>query len=391
MDAFFASVEQLLIPALRGRPVIVGGGVIASCSYEARACGLKAGMPLFEARRLCPRAVILEGSQHVYRCFAEAVWTVCRRYTVGLETYLDEAYADASGMERIHGAPDELGRKLQRQVLEEVGLPVSIGLARNRMLAKIASAAAKPRGVAWIAPEDEDRFLAPMPVEKLLGVGRKTARKLRDMNIRTVGELRAVPRATLRQLFGKNGEVLHDRCRGEDLRATRPDRPPRTISRETTFHQATGADDEIRGTLFYLTERAMRAVRDKGMLARRVELTIRYADWKQHTAGRTLSEPAGNDDEAFAEVERLLERLHTRRVRLRHVGIVLSQFVRKGDVGRLLEPAEHKRRRELYAATDAIRGRYGHGAVISGKSIELLGRMDRNDYGFILRTPSLTK
>ena len=135
----------------------------------------------------------------------------------------------------------------------------------------------------------------------------------------------------------------------------------------------------------------MRAVRDKGMLARRVELTIRYADWKQHTAGRTLSEPAGNDDEAFAEVERLLERLHTRRVRLRHVGIVLSQFVRKGDVGRLLEPAEHKRRRELYAATDAIRGRYGHGAVISGKSIELLGRMDRNDYGFILRTPSLTK
>ena len=247
VDAFFASVEQLLIPSLRGRPVVVGSGVIASCSYEARAFGLRAGMSLREARRLCPKAVFLKGQYAVYHCFAEHVWRVCRRYTCGLETYLDEAYGDATGIP-IDGDPPTLGRKLQRQVGEEVGLPVSVGLAANRMLAKIASASVKPKGVAWVGPGGGERFLDSLPIEKLLGVGHKTAERLRDMNIRTVAALRPLPRETLRAMFGRRGEVLYERCRGRTgvspLRGVSPVLP-KTISRGTTFHEPTCDPAEI--------------------------------------------------------------------------------------------------------------------------------------------------
>jgi DNA polymerase-4 len=393
VDAFFASVEQLLVPALRGRPVIVGSGCIASCSYEARRFGLRAGMPLNEAKRRCPSAVVLAGDYQIYRCFAEHVWRVCRRYTCGLETYLDEAYGDATGMEGLHGEPPRLGRRLQRDVREEVHLPVSVGLAENRMLAKLASAAAKPGGVVWISPREAPRRLAPLPVEKLPGVGSETARRLREVSIRTVGELRALGRELLRAMFGRRGEVLYERCRGRDVDSAPSLSPrlPKSISRETTFHAPTCDAGEIRGMLFYLLERAMRAARQRGLLARTVELSIRYDDWKASAAGRSLPEPTGDDEEAYAAVLGLLRRLHKRRVALRHVGVVLSRFSRAEAAAALFEPAARTRRRGLLESVDTIRSRYGHASVVTGESIELLGRLERNDYGFVLRTPSLTK
>jgi len=393
VDAFFASVEQLLIPALRGRPVIVGSGCIASCSYEARRFGLYAGMSLREARRRCPKAAVLAGDYQIYRCFAEHIWRICRRYTCGLETYLDEAYGDATGMRRLHGDPFALGRHLQTVVRDEVGLPVSVGLADNRMLAKLASASAKPGGVAWIGPDQAEGFLAPLPVEKLLGVGRRTEEKLRDMNIRTVGELRAIPRAMLRSMFGRRGEVLYERCRGRDVQHV-PDlrpRPPKTISRETTFHEPTCDPKEIRGMIFYLLERAARTARQAGLIVRTLELSIRYDDWKDFGARRTLPEPTDDEEQLYAVATELLTRLHRRRVALRHVGIVLSGFSPKGAAGRLFEPRPVSRRRDLHGTMDAIRARYGHASVVTGESIDLLGRREQNDYGFVLRTPSLTK
>jgi DNA polymerase-4 len=166
---------------------------------------------------------------------------------------------------------------------------------------------------------------------------------------------------------------------------------PGTISRQTTFHQPQCDPSQIRGMLFYLLERAMRTARGGRLLAGTVELTIRYDDWKELAAARTLPAPTDDDQEVFAEVLKLLEQLHQRRVALRHVGIVLSNFQPAGTAGRLLEGAEAARRRRLYVTIDAIRGRFGHAAVVTGKSIELLGRLERNDYGFVLRTPSLTQ
>jgi DNA polymerase-4 len=390
VDAFFASVEQLLIPALRNRPVIVGSGVIASCSYEARAFGLHAGMPLHEAKKRCPQAIVLAGEYPIYRCFAEHVWDVCRRFTISLETFLDEAFGEATGLDRLHGRADQLGKKLRQAVADEVRLPVSVGLAGNRMLAKLASGSAKPRGARWIAPGEEADFLAPLPIGKLPGVGRKTERKLRDMNVRRVGDLRRLSRAELRTMFAGRGELLYDRCRGADPQPPRRREVPRTLSRETTFQRPQCDPGQIRGMLWYLLERGMRTARRADLRVGRVELSIRYEDWASATAGRTLDEPTESDEEAFAAVTDLLDRLHRRRVALRHVGVVLSRLTRKA-AGRLFEPAARPRQRKLHRAVDAIRSRYGHAAVVHGKSIALLGELEQNDYGFILRTPSLTK
>lgn len=391
VDAFFASVEQLLIPALRGRPVVVGSGCIASCSYEARAFGLRAGMPLREARRLCPQARVLPGDCQIYRCFAEQIWRVAGRFVVSLETHLDEAYGDATGMDRVHGGPIELGRKLQSAVLAEVRLPVSVGLASNRMMAKIASAAGKPGGVVWAPPGDEQRFLADLPVRKLLGVGPVTARRLDELTIETVAQLRSLSRPVLRSMFGLRGELLYERCRGRDFQPLRPSAAPGSISRETTFHRPATDLHEIRGMLFYLLERAMRTARRAELLAGRVELAIRYDDWKGLAASKSLPQPGDSDDEAFAVVLELLGRLHRRRVALRHVGVTLSDLTPAAGRRTLFEAEAQTRRRRLGRAVDSLRDRYGHAAVVTGKSAELLGRLERNDYGFVLRTPSLTK
>lgn len=390
-DAFFASVEQLLIPALRGRPVIVGSGVIASCSYEAREFGLHAGMPLRRAMELCPSAERLAGRYSIYRCFAEHIWEVCRRHLASLETYLDEAYGDATGAEARFGSPLELGRRLRKEVADEVRLPVSIGLAGNRMMAKIASAHGKPGGVVWIAPGQEEQFLAGLPILKLPGVGHKTADLLGDMNIRTIDELRRLSRASLRAMFGLRGEALYERCRGRDDEPRRAGARPRTISRETTFHSPEQDPAKVQGMIHYLLERAMRTMRQQGLMARCVELTIRYDDWRARGAAKSLAEAADDDDVMLDAALVLLARLHTRRVALRHVGIVLSNFSPASQAATLFEHQRRAKAHEIYRALDSIRDRWGHAAIVTGRSIELLGKLRQDDYGFILRTPSLTK
>jgi DNA polymerase-4 len=392
VDAFFASVEQLLIPALRGRPVIVGNGVIASCSYEAREFGLHAGMPLFQARELCPHAEVLDGSYPTYRCFAQHLWTICRRYVTALETFLDEAYGDATGIAERFGGPEAMGKRLQREALEEVGLPVSIGLARNRMLAKVASGWAKPRGVAYIAPGRELEFLGPLPVRKLLGVGPKTARRLDDMNIETVAQLAELPRSLLRSLFGRyRGDLLYERARGHDRHEIRTAGLPHSISRETTFHRPLGDRGELLGMIFYLLQRAMRAVRKQSLLAGSVELTVRYEDWRQNVGARSLPDATDSEEEAFEFVKALFARLHTRRVALRHVGVTLQTFRHASTRAALFEHETRRRDRRLHEAVDSIRDRFGHAAVVSGRSIDLLGKLPQDENGFVLRTPSLTK
>ena len=307
VDAFFASVEQLLIPSLHDRPVIVGSGCIASCSYEARRFGLHAGMSIRRAKQLCPSAVVLKGQYQIYRCFAEQVWQICRRYTNELETFLDEAYGDVTGMEYFYGDPLNLGRKLQQDIQAEVGLVVSIGLASNRMLAKLASGSAKPEGLVWVRPGQEKSFVDGLPIEKLLGIGHKTAATLRDLNINTVRQLRLLSRQSLQGMFGQRGEVLYERCRGRDVQTINLMSIPRTISRETTFHEPQCDREQIEGMLFYLLERAMRTIRQRKLLAGVVELNIRYDDWRQLSASRKLPQSTTADDEVFVMVLQLLE------------------------------------------------------------------------------------
>src|SRR5262249_2530751 len=216
IDAFFAAIEQLRDPRLRGVPVIVGAGVIASCSYEARRFGLKAGMRLSEARRLCPQVVIVDGHAQTYRCFAQHVFGLCREFPPAVETFLDEAYCDLAGTARLHGDLVEAVAGLKRRIREGTGLTVTCGLGPNRMLAKMAGKTRRPDGLTRIEADAAEAFLLPRRIEDLPGIGHAHAQTLRSMNVLTVGALRALPARTLEALFGANGRLLHERCRGRD-------------------------------------------------------------------------------------------------------------------------------------------------------------------------------
>ncbi|MBI4582923.1 MAG: DNA polymerase IV [Planctomycetes bacterium] len=455
IDAFFASVEQLRNPRLRGRPVAVGAGVIASCSYEARRFGLHAGMPLREARRRCPKLVIADGHYPIYRCFAEEVFARCREVSPAVETYLDEAYCDFHGVAvkvihpshprtfipptpleggRVRGGGGiiALARELQQRIRAEVGLSVSAGAGPNRMLAKLASKSVKPGGVRRLAAAEVEEFLVPLPIRMLPGVGPRTEAKLRKLNIETIGALRMLSRASLRGMFGRPGEDLYERCRGQDTRAISTREIPRSISRETSFHQPTVDPGEIEAMLYYLCERAGNALRQLGLAARTVEVKVRtdepgYRDEpgpgdepgrvEDGASSTTLPAPTCIDSEIFAAVLSRYRALHTRRVALRLAGVTLSALrpesglleldlfegerfdPRLGFLGReddLLSRAQAKAERRaqagrLCASLDAVRERFGYAAVVAGRSLQLLGKLPQDAHGFILRTPCLTR
>ncbi len=392
IDAFFAAIEQQRDPRLRGRPVIVGAGVIASCSYEARAFGLRAGMPLSEARRLCPRAVILPGHAQVYRCYAEEIFARCRALAPAVETYLDEAYCDLSGTERLHGDLLEAARGLKRDLRAATGLTVTCGIGPNRMLAKLVGKTVKPDGLARITAAEADGFMREQPVERVAGVGHAHARTLRSMNVRTAGEVRVLPVAALERLFGATGRLLAERCHGRDTAVVNEREIPVSISRETSFHRDTADRAEIEGMLEYLVGRACRAARGLGIRPGTVAVRLRYGDGEGAERERSLGTPSDADPVALALALELLRRQFTRRVALHALGVTLSSFVRGGcEQGSLFDECEAGRRAALYHAFDRVRAEYGHGVLVSGRALHLKGRLDEDEHGFILRTPSLTK
>lgn len=392
IDAFFAAIEQLRNPRLKGRPVIVGAGCIASCSYEARRFGLHAGMALSEARRLCPEAVILEGHAQVYRCFAEVIFECCRAIAPAIETYLDEAYCDLSGTERLHGDLLAAARALKRDILERTGLTVTCGLGPNRMLAKLVGKTTKPDGLAAITAGEADAFLRERPIEQLAGVGHAHARTLRGMNIRTIGELRPLSAEVLVALFGAPGRMLYERCRGRDTAVVHEREIPLSISRETAFHRDTADRLEIEGMLEYLVGRACRTARELDIQPRTVAVRLRYADGEGAAQERSLAAPSDADDVVLGLALHVLRRLFTRRVALHNVGVTLSQFVAgAAEQVDLFDAASAGRRHALLKALDGVRDTYGHGALVSGRALHLKGRLVEDRHGFVLRTPSLTR
>ena len=392
IDAFFAAIEQQRDPRLKGKPVIVGAGVIASCSYEARRFGLNAGMTLSEARRLCPKAIILEGHAQVYRCYAERVFDRCRELSPDVETYLDEVYLELTGTERVHGDFTTRAASLKRAILEDTGLTVTCGIGPNRMLAKLVGKTTKPDGLARIHAGEAEAFLTARPIEQLAGVGHAHARTLRGMNIRTIGELRVLPVGALEALFGAPGRLLHERCRGRDTAPVVVREMPLSLSRETSFHQDTADRREIEGMLEYLVGRACRATRELSLTARTVSVRLRYSDGESAEQARSLKQPSAVDPVVLALALALHERLYARRVSLHAVGVTLSSFAHDtAEQGALFDEREAGRRAALCEALDRVRGSFGHGAVVSGRALHLKGRVNEDRHGFVLRTPSLTK
>jgi DNA polymerase IV len=391
IDAFFASVEQILVPRLRGRPVAVGSGCIASCSYEARRFGLHAGLSLAAARRMCPEVVILPGSQGVYRCFSERVWELCREVSPAVETHLDDAYLDLAGTPAQRRDPRAAVEALRQRIRRQTGLAATAGIGPSRMIARLAGKCAKPDGLMMVAAGEIDAFLVDRPVGDIPGVGARTAAMLGQFNIHTVRDLRAVPRDTLAAVFGRNGAYLFDRARGVDTRAVSLREIPRTISRETTFHKETSAPAEHLAMLHYLCERAMKPVRELGLVTGRVAVRLRYADMKEKDARRPLAPATRLTTHTFDAAAEVFRALHDRRVALRFLGVTLSDFRPDHGDSPDLFPSDDARAFQLAVALDAVRRRFGFSALVAGKSIDLLGALRRDKNGFVLRTPCLTK
>lgn len=297
MDAFYAAVEQLDRPELRGRPVVVAGlgprGVVATASYEARAFGVRSAMPTAKARVLCPQAVFLSPRFPRYEEVAQAVRVILAAYSPVVEPLsLDEAFVDLTGTDRLHGPAEATAREIHRRVRTELGLSCSVGVGPNKLLAKLASETAKPGGVRVLRPEEVDGFLAPLGVEELWGVGPQTARRLAERGVRTVGDLRQVDAGILQSWFGPtHGEHLWRLARGMDDSPVTVNREARSISQEVTYPQDLLREEEVVGEVRRLAGRVAARLVEEGFLASTVGVKIRWANFTTRTRQVRLPEP----------------------------------------------------------------------------------------------------
>ena len=373
-DAFFASVEQRDEPQLRGRPVIVGAGVVLAASYEAKACGVQTAMGGRQARRLCPQAVVVlprmeaytEASKALYRVFEDATPLV-----EGLS--IDEAFLDVRGMRRIAGTPLEMAVRLRREVRERVGLPITVGVARTKFLAKVASGVAKPDGLLRVPPGRELAFLHPLPVERLWGVGDVTARKLRNAGIETVGEVARLPEEALVSMLGRaSGRHLHALAHNRDPRPVQTRRRRGSIGSQRALGRRPRSPEEIDAVLVGIVDRVTRRLRVARRIGRTVVLRLRFDDFSRATRSHTLPWGTAHTETILGAARMLLANATPtiERRGLTLLGLAVANLADDRPV-QLVLPLNRVCGGALDAALDEVRERYGAAAVTRAV---LLGR-----------------
>jgi DNA polymerase-4 len=296
MDAFFAAVEQLDFPELRGKPVLVGGsrkrGVVSTASYEARVFGCRSAMPMAQALRLCPQAIVQKGRYARYREISDKVFSIFDRFTPAVESVgIDEAFLDVTGSFRLFGDGESIAKQIRKAIRAETGLAASVGVAPNKFLAKLGSDLNKPDGLAVITPETLDAILGPLSISRIWGVGAKTAKKLEGLNIKTIGDLRAMDEPFFDRFFGEWGERVYQLIRGIDDREVTGDHEAKSIGQEQTFHDNIHDPDVLRGILLEQVEEVGARLRRKGRCSAGLSLKIRYGDFKTITRSRKLDTP----------------------------------------------------------------------------------------------------
>ena len=374
LDAFYASVEQRDDPGLRGRPVIVGAGVVLAASYEARAYGVRTAMGGAQARRLCPRAVVVaprmtayaEASKAVYRVFEDSAPLV-----EGLS--IDEAFLDVRGLERISGTPAEIAARLRHEVRERVGLPITIGVARTKFLAKVASGVAKPDGLLVVPPGQELAFLHPLPVERVWGVGPVTAGKLHALGLATVGDMARLDEATLVTIFGRaSGRHLHALAHNRDPRPVQTGRRRGSIGSQRALGRSRRSFDTVDADIVAVVDRVTRRMRAAGRVGRTVVLRLRFDDFARATRSHTLPRATAETHTILATARELLA---TARPTIEHRGLTLVGVavgnLENDTAVQLMLPLDGHGRDALDAALDEIRDRFGSTAVTRAV---LLGR-----------------
>jgi DNA polymerase-4 len=397
IDAFFASVEVLLNPALKGLPVIVGGlaherGVAATCSYEARKYGVRTGMPLRQCYKLCPQGIFVRGNNQVYQAFSERFFRILQTYTPDIEeASLDEAYLELTRCGPIYPSFTETARDMKRRVERELGITVSVGAAPNKILAKLAAKKAKPAGFFEVLGGEEEDFLRDLPIEALPGIGPKAQVVLRLMNIHKIGGLWGLARTTLHSLFGENGEDIYLQSRGIDSRSLVTRAVPKSVSRETTFLEDLWDRKMLLAHLAYLCDRLTLALREDRLYAHVIEVKARYSDFGTEIKRRLVLTPLQDMGRIYKIAEALfLELIEGSRLALRLVGVKASDLVRVRPLS-LFEPYS-ERPEKLGRALDSVREKYGFGSVLTAreKMLDAIYAFEPRR-GYVLKTASLTK
>ena len=378
MDAFYASVEQRDRPELVGKPVIVGGtstgrGVVCAASYEAREFGVRSAMPTSQAVKLCPGGIFIKPRMHHYAAISRTIRSIFERYTSLIEPIsLDEAFLDVTGSLRLFGTAEDIARKIKFDIKNETRLNASAGIAPNKYLAKLASDLDKPDGFVIVPTDDIQRFLDPLAISRVWGVGKQCLKKFNEIGAKTIGDLRKIPVESLKQIFGINGEHFFDLARGIDNRKVVPDRDAKSISHESTFHTDIVDRETLEAWLIYLLEMVCRRMRSYQIFGRTVQLKIRFSDFRTITRAATLSQPTNTTREIKKTATSLLcQNLEQNGTPVRLLGVGVTNLEKEALRQTLLfDEVEHQRDQRLDDSIDRIRERFGNDSVKSGKVID---------------------
>ncbi len=392
MDAFFVSVEELYDPALKGKPVVVGGqaterGVVAAASYAARKFGVHSAMPLRTAAKLCPQAIFVDGHPSRYREYSHKVHEVLGKFSPKVEMVsIDEAYLDMTGTERLYGPPLRAAQALHDTMKRDTNLNCSIGIGTSRLVAKICSDQAKPNGALFVIPGCEQEFLSPLDVRKIPGVGKVTEKKLNELGIKTVGDLAAREDAWLKDELGNWALTLAGKAHGLDAGAwfegdIGDEDEAKSISHEHTFNNDTADAEKLETMLSKLSEMVCRRLRENRLHARRVQLKLRYSDFTTITRARTLEHTTQLDSEVFHEIRTLFRTNWQKGRTIRLLGVQAAMFDEPEPQMTLLEePQPEERMRKVLSAADKLRDKVGEGAVslASGMTAKFRERTHEN-------------
>ena len=395
MDAFFVSVEELFDPALKGKPVVVGGqrherGVVSAASYEARKFGVHSAMPLRTAAKMCPPAIFVDGHPERYRECSQQVYQVLTTFSPKVEmASIDEAYLDMTGTERLHGPPLKAAHLLHAAIKANTQLNCSIGIAASRVVAKISSDQAKPNGVLWVLPGLEASFLAPLDIRKMPGIGKVTEKRLHDFGIQEIGQLAKLDEVFLREHFGEWGMSLAAKARGEDAGGwydaeIGEDDGPRSISHEHTYSEDTADQESLEATLLRLSEMVARRLREHALQAHTVQLKLRYSDFTTITRDHTPQHPTQLDTEIFGEIRALFRNNWKPGSTVRLLGVHVSGLEAPGGAsqaqmglglyGGAGAADTHDRWQQAMTAADKMRDRFGDTSIVLGTSLNRILR-----------------
>ncbi len=375
MDAFFVSVERILDPSLEGKPVIVGGdphgrGVVTTCSYEARKFGLHSAMPIRNAFRLCPQGIYLHGHFQEYVRYSNEVKNYLEK-TLPLvqQASIDEFYLDFTGCEKIYGAPDVFAKRLQAEIKKKWNLPCSIGIASNKTIAKIASDFKKPFGITYVPHGTEKEFLAPLSIDRIPGVGKKTSVTLHDRGYKIIADLAKASPEYLTTILGKFGNELWEKANGHGNDLIHTEHERKSISKETTFHDDIVGVKEIEEHLFALAGKVGQTLRNEGMVTSTISIKLRYGDFTTLTRAQTVHHVTDDDKVIYETAAKLFRAAYTRRVGVRLIGIHLSNLSPYYEQQFLFDDEEQTRKRMLRAVMK-IRDKYGFESIAIGKAKE---------------------